>query len=999
MELSDGVLVRRTLEGDDSAFRMLINRHSGVVHGLCYHLAHNFTDAADLAQEAFIKAYLKLSSLSNPSKFLSWLRQITLNVCHDWLRRQQNNTVPLEAVSRLSDTSSSPQEICEAEELREKVAEAIASLSEKNRQVVMLYYLDGCSCSEVSDFLDVSVSVVQSRLYESRKQLKRELITMVKEDLESRKLPKDFDEKVLEAIEQARKAKDRHVYREVIKYCDEALDVLAKLPDSVEHKKMKRQALRLKGEAVKPRKEAIRYYEQALELEMEVGDKLSQAEAIYEMGRHYSNIGNVQKAIECYERALEMFTELGGKSGQAKVLHSLAHRSNTEDGIAHYQRAMELFAEVGDKKWEASCRAGVNLLNHFGKQIEEAVGNRTPSRIVYQGALCETFVKSPDGLLYDGKSGTFGAYMYITGDELKDTFNASPFRFLPGSKTKLLSSSPSVGDDWSMYLPSGGMDPMKITVTIESDSETVSVPAGEFSSCLKTKIVTSEEPVDCEENRRGEREFVYAPGVGLVKASFIRYDGALAIAQLTEYEVSDGKEDYFPLTIGNKWVYEWADKEGVFPSTDVLEVTGMDNNQYYVSHYYYALKQHKSIEPIQRAREAQNQHAYRESIKYCDEAMDELAKLPTSVEYKRMKKEALELKARALNRHASRKEAIKYYEQALEIEMEIGSKPGQAHALWEMGAHYSNAGDEEKAVEYFKRALDMYTEIGDRGGRAKVLMFLGGNSLLNRNVKDGLSYYRKAHDIFKDTGRERDRVTCQAGVSLLKQFGKQIEQVSFEEGPSRVLFTGAVSETFSKSSSTVMYLGVSGSFGTYPEIEESEFKDTTFNASPFRFLPDVMKILDLSLSVDDNWSTEVPAGGLDPMKITVSIESDSETVSVPAGEFSNCLKTKIVTSEEPEDCVKNLCGEREFVYAPGVGLVKCTSVRRDGAVAIAQLMKYRVSEGDNDYFPLAIGNKWIYEWADKEGRFPSTDVYEVAGMGKDHYYVSHYYYALKEAKA
>ena len=48
MEFPDGVLVRKTLEGDDSAFGTLINKHSGVVHGLCYHLTHDFTDAADL---------------------------------------------------------------------------------------------------------------------------------------------------------------------------------------------------------------------------------------------------------------------------------------------------------------------------------------------------------------------------------------------------------------------------------------------------------------------------------------------------------------------------------------------------------------------------------------------------------------------------------------------------------------------------------------------------------------------------------------------------------------------------------------------------------------------------------------------------------------------------------------------------------------------------------------------------------------------------------------
>ena len=62
MELSDEALVSKTLEGDDSAFSTLVNRHRGVVHGLCYHLVCNFTDAEDLAQEAFTRAYFKLSS-------------------------------------------------------------------------------------------------------------------------------------------------------------------------------------------------------------------------------------------------------------------------------------------------------------------------------------------------------------------------------------------------------------------------------------------------------------------------------------------------------------------------------------------------------------------------------------------------------------------------------------------------------------------------------------------------------------------------------------------------------------------------------------------------------------------------------------------------------------------------------------------------------------------------------------------------------------------------
>lgn len=610
MKISDEALVRKTLEGDDSAFSKLINRHRGVVHGLCYHLVNNFTDAEDLAQEAFIKAYFNLSSLSNPSKFPSWLRQITTNVCRDWLRSQKNNTVALEDISMEQDAiSPSPAEVCEAKELREKVAKAITLLSEKNRQAVTLYYLDGCSCNEVADFLDISATTVQSRLYEARKQLKKELMTMVKEDLQNRKLSEDFEEKVRKAIEQAKNAQSQHAYREVVTYCDEALDVLSKLSDSTEHKKMKREVLWLKGDALNKhasREKAIEQYEKALKLAKEVDDKSSQAHFIGEMGRHYSNVGNQEKAVEYYEQALDMFTELGDKAGQARTLYWLGSKHlpgrTLEESISYYQKALDLFVEIGDKKWEATCYAQVNLLKQFGRQIEEESVEKGPFKIVFSGAVCQEFKRTSDTVVYYGLSGTLGTYMRIDIEDKKESkdiinanqfFNASPFRFLPET-VKILDSSLSVCDSWSMDVPSGGMEPMKATVTIESDSETVSVPAGEFSNCLKTKIVTSDEPEDCEENRCGEREFIYAPGVGLIKSTSVRRDGAISIAELTNYTVSNGNEDYFPLAVGNKWTYEWADKDDVFPSTDVYEVTEKDNEYYYVSHYYYALKQAKT---------------------------------------------------------------------------------------------------------------------------------------------------------------------------------------------------------------------------------------------------------------------------------------------------------------------------------------------------------------------------------------------------------------------
>ncbi|MFQ6040951.1 MAG: RNA polymerase sigma factor, partial [Candidatus Poribacteria bacterium] len=86
-ELMDAQLVERTLEGDMSAYGILVNRYRSLVYGLACHVIGRFQDAEDIAQEAFIKAYNSLSTLKDKAKFGSWLRVITLNLCKMWLRK------------------------------------------------------------------------------------------------------------------------------------------------------------------------------------------------------------------------------------------------------------------------------------------------------------------------------------------------------------------------------------------------------------------------------------------------------------------------------------------------------------------------------------------------------------------------------------------------------------------------------------------------------------------------------------------------------------------------------------------------------------------------------------------------------------------------------------------------------------------------------------------------------------------------------------------------
>ncbi len=205
MKLSDETIIRRCLEGDGNAFSILVEKYQNAVYGLCYHMAGNFADAQDLTQETFVRAYLELVKVREPTRFASWLYRITVNVCKMWLRdRKGTDDVPLAAVAQTEEEfadGNSPAEHAEAEELRLSITEAIASLSEKNRLAITLYYIDGLSYGEIGDFLSVSPSAVKSRLHRARKELKEELITMVEDKFDEHQLPEDFSEKVVHEVE------------------------------------------------------------------------------------------------------------------------------------------------------------------------------------------------------------------------------------------------------------------------------------------------------------------------------------------------------------------------------------------------------------------------------------------------------------------------------------------------------------------------------------------------------------------------------------------------------------------------------------------------------------------------------------------------------------------------------------------------------------------------------------------------------------------------------
>ena len=206
MKNPDAELIKRVIDGDDTAFSTLMEKYKKSVHALAWRKIGDFHIAEEITQDTFLKAYNNLSSLKKPHSFESWLYVTTANNCKAWLRKKRLRT------QSLDDTSSSEleketysyyviqeRERTSAEARREVVKKLLAKLQEGDRTVITLYYLGGMTYEEISRFLGVSVSAVKNRLYRARQYLKKEE-NMVREALENYQITPTLTDDIMQEI-------------------------------------------------------------------------------------------------------------------------------------------------------------------------------------------------------------------------------------------------------------------------------------------------------------------------------------------------------------------------------------------------------------------------------------------------------------------------------------------------------------------------------------------------------------------------------------------------------------------------------------------------------------------------------------------------------------------------------------------------------------------------------------------------------------------------------
>ena len=161
--------VDRARHGDTEAFGLLVSEFEHVVRTWCARALDDGYDVDDAAQEAFVTAYRKLTSLKDAACFPSWLKRITMTVCAR-RRRGKPDTISLDKIEDVVGVQM-PASVL----FRQDVLSAVRSLSRPNRECVRLHYLEGYSVNEVSSILRVPPGTVKRRLFTARNQLRQEL--------------------------------------------------------------------------------------------------------------------------------------------------------------------------------------------------------------------------------------------------------------------------------------------------------------------------------------------------------------------------------------------------------------------------------------------------------------------------------------------------------------------------------------------------------------------------------------------------------------------------------------------------------------------------------------------------------------------------------------------------------------------------------------------------------------------------------------------------------
>lgn len=184
-EITDGMLVKQTLAGDQRAFEMLVQRYNVPLFNFICHCLGDYDLACDVAQQVFLQLYISMPTLRTGEPLKAWLFQVARNRCLDELRRKRaihfseleaaNDEDDLSPLAIMPDTRPLPDEIAERHDLQQALRGAIAALPPKFRSVVLLRYAGQLSFSEIGKTLNMPEATAKTYFQRARPLLRASL--------------------------------------------------------------------------------------------------------------------------------------------------------------------------------------------------------------------------------------------------------------------------------------------------------------------------------------------------------------------------------------------------------------------------------------------------------------------------------------------------------------------------------------------------------------------------------------------------------------------------------------------------------------------------------------------------------------------------------------------------------------------------------------------------------------------------------------------------------
>ena len=188
MDASDAQDVTLAQAGDETAFRRLVERHSRSVFQLAFRLTGNESDAEDIVQDAFLKAYRELKRFEARSSFKTWLHRITVNCSYDLLRKRPRfEADPIGSdegdqaggFEPEADATGRPDRVAYGVEVQERVRTAMELLTPTERAAFVLRHFEGRPLDEIGSALGLHLSATKHSVFRAVQKMRRALQPVV----------------------------------------------------------------------------------------------------------------------------------------------------------------------------------------------------------------------------------------------------------------------------------------------------------------------------------------------------------------------------------------------------------------------------------------------------------------------------------------------------------------------------------------------------------------------------------------------------------------------------------------------------------------------------------------------------------------------------------------------------------------------------------------------------------------------------------------------------